>query len=155
MLTVCARKTCFLMHHHFDIVHRRYGVKPRCAGGAGYSPPPVNATCAALLRTLCPHVAPPYDCNGWSDVYPPLNKSFACSAGCLQNKNVTNALRKVSRTSSAVVPRSACRIQNSTCSINHLIAECAPLPLSLRLCLSISISIFISPCLYLSRSPSF
>ena len=110
---VCARKhalSCFLMHHHFDIVHRRYGVKPRCAGGAGYSPPPVNATCAALLRTLCPHVAPPYDCNGWSDVYPPLNKSFACSAGCLQNKNVTNALRKVSRTSSAVVPRSACRI---------------------------------------------
>ena len=73
-----------------------YGVQPRCAGSGKAEPPqpPPREQCVALLRRLCPHVAPPFDCvNGWS-AWPRRPTTRACSQQCLGDPNVTKALRE-------------------------------------------------------------
>eukprot|EP01052_Picozoa_sp_SAG31_P030999 SAG31_NODE_3237_length_4508_cov_28.486278_3_plen_529_part_00 len=76
-----------------------YGVEPRCpdddarAAARGWGKNPINATCAALLKQLCPSFAPPWDSSGRraGHVTGPLPGSV-CTEGCARRADVRKAL---------------------------------------------------------------
>jgi hypothetical protein len=73
-----------------DVPIQKYGVLPRCAGvsrgGPSYKRTPPSDRCAHIIHTLCPHVAPPFDCPHSGDAVPQRNSSSPCSEQCLENK---------------------------------------------------------------------
>ena len=73
-----------------------YGVVPRCADGnaAAASSPPVNETCARVLRAACSHYAPPWDSAGRRASHLPEHglQGNVCSAGCLSDPDVLRKL---------------------------------------------------------------
>lgn len=76
-----------------------YGVKPRCpdddakAAERGWDKSPINATCAAMLKSMCPNFAPPWDSSGRKSghITGPLPRSV-CSHGCTRRPDVRKAL---------------------------------------------------------------
>eukprot|EP01050_Picozoa_sp_SAG11_P019248 SAG11_NODE_3035_length_2748_cov_3.895432_4_plen_359_part_00 len=86
-----------------------YGVEPRCADGnaeeaameRNYGRP--NASCAALLRRLCPSYAPPWDASGRHRCHlcGEFANAHACTSGCLRDEAVAGRLRAANCTRSA------------------------------------------------------
>jgi CubicO group peptidase (beta-lactamase class C family) len=76
-----------------------YGVEPRCpdddahAAERGWDKTPINATCATLLKGLCPNFAPPWDSSGRrpGHVTGPLPGSI-CTEGCTRRPDVRKAI---------------------------------------------------------------
>lgn len=94
-----------------------YGVKPRCYASdletssisrplrparrrLPYEP---RAHCRELLRSLCPHVAPPFDCHTQSDYRPQRPPSSLCTSGCLQDELVKSRVVEANCTNDAVI----------------------------------------------------